>query len=122
MVPFAEVKAGCDHVVDAGKVPITDELSDVGKLIAEASEVDANFAQENNHFALAVGTGAKVAVGPLERAIEQAIVGLQFGQMEVRQFHDIKNFREILRFIDDERGVPIDHSELALVVADRAAD
>ena len=45
VVPVGEVEAGGDGLVDAGEVPVAEELGDVGEFVVEAGEVDADFAQ-----------------------------------------------------------------------------
>ena len=44
-VPVGEVEAGGEALVDAGEVPVAEELGDVGQLVAEAGQVDADLAQ-----------------------------------------------------------------------------
>lgn len=117
-MPFGEVKTGGDHVVDAGEMPIADEFRDVGKLVAEAGEIDADFTEKDNDLALAVGTVTDVAVGTFERAIEEAVIGLEFSKVKVGEFHHVKDLGEIVRLIDDEGGVPIGHDEIALIITD----
>lgn len=42
-MPVTQMKARRDILVDARQVSITEEFSDVGELIAESRQVDANF-------------------------------------------------------------------------------
>src|ERR1700722_9042550 len=44
-VPIAEMEAGGDVFVNAGEVPVTEELGDVREFIVEAGEVNADVAQ-----------------------------------------------------------------------------
>lgn len=120
LMPLAEVEAGSDHVVNAGEMPVAHEFRDVGEFVAESGEIDSNFAEEEDHLALA-GTGAKVAIGALQGAVEEAIVCFEFGEMEVGEFHDVEDFGKILRFVDHEGGIPINDGEISLVIAEIAA-
>src|SRR5438094_7403364 len=51
-VPIAKMKAGGDVLVNAREVPIAEEFGDVGELIAEAGEIDPDFAQLTQDIAL----------------------------------------------------------------------
>ena len=65
--------------------------------------------------------GRDVAVGPLDRVVEDAVVGLQLGELHVRQLHQVERLVEVLRLVDDQGGVPVDDDDVALVVAERFA-
>ena len=84
---------------------------DFRKILLGRAEVDADFAQFAQHGgAPAHRPIAQVAVCPLQRIVQNAVVGFQLSQLEVRQFEHIKRFVKILRLIDEQRGVPInDH-------------
>src|SRR5437764_15478569 len=120
-MPIAEMKAGGDILIDTGEVPIAKKFRDVRKLIAETRKVDADFAQlAHNAAAPAQSAGSQIAISPLERFIENPIIGFQFGELQVGQLHDEKDLLKIAPFIDDQRGIPINYHQVMLVVTERA--
>jgi hypothetical protein len=61
---------------------------------------------------------AQISVRPFQCVIENPVIGFQFGQLKVGEFHDVKRFLEIGRFFDNQRGVPVDDGEIIFVVAE----
>jgi hypothetical protein len=37
--------------------------------------------------------------------------------LEVREFHDVERFVKILRFVHEQRGIPVQHHQVVVVVA-----
>src|SRR2546430_17595472 len=106
-VPVAEVEPGRNVFVYSRQVPITEKLRDVGEFIAQARQVNANFAQLTPHIAFAAQRLLpQIAIGPFQRLIQNAVVSLQLRQLEIGQFHDIECLVEILRLLPSTRPRP----------------
>jgi len=126
-VPFGEVETGGDGLVDAGEVPVAEELGDVGEFIGHAGEVDADFAEVFEGFGAAPApqsadriVSAEIAVGAVDDGIEDAVVGFELGELEVGEFHEVDHFVDEAGFVDDECGVPVDDDDVVVVVGERA--
>src|SRR4051812_12505381 len=116
------MKSRGDVFVNARQVPVTEKFADVRQLVTEPRQVDAYFAQlAQDAGASANGTRAQVAISALERIVQDSIVGLQFGQLQIRQFHHVERFIEILRLIDQQCRVPINDDDVMLVIAQETA-
>src|SRR6185312_2320309 len=103
--------------VNARKVPVAEEFGDVRQLIAEAREIDAQLAKftEDVH-APADWARSQIAIGALKRIVQNAIVRLQLGELQVRKLHHVKRFVEILVLVQYQRGVPVDHHQVMFIV------
>jgi len=119
-VPVAGVEPGGGHLVEAGDVPVAEELGDVGQLVAEAGHVDAQFAEVAEELAAAADGDGEIPVGPFEGGVEEAVVGFEFGELEVREFEDVEGFLPFGGFVDQQGGVPVDDDEVVLVIAEMA--
>ena len=120
-VPVGEVKTGGDGLIDAGEVPVAEEFGDVGKLVGEACQVDADFGELAHGLAAgAEVAGGDVAVGAFDGFVEDTVVGFEFGELEVGQLHDVDDLGEIGGLIEDQGGVPVDDDEVVVVVAEIA--
>src|SRR5436190_19658289 len=85
-MPVGEMKSSRNILVDPGKVPVAKELSDVGELIAKASQVDTDFAEfAQDGAAPTHGSGAQITIGSFEGDIQEPVVCLQFSQLKVGQ-------------------------------------
>ena len=60
----------------------------------------------------------EVAVGAFDDVVEDAVVGLELGELEVGEFHEVERFVEVARFVDDQRGVPVDDDQVVVVIAE----
>lgn len=100
-LPVGEVEAGGEGLVDAGEMPVAEELGDVGKFVGDAGEVDADFAE----FTQGAGAGpaahptaaaaGEVAVGAVDDIIKDAVVGFELSELEVGQFHEVDHFIDV---------------------------
>ena len=109
-------------LVDPGEMPIAEELAEVRQLVAETRHVDAQFAELAEDIGAAAQRAvAEVAVAALERGVEVPVVGLELGELEIGELQDVDGFGGVGRLVDEQRGVPIDHDEVVLVVAQAAA-
>src|SRR5437867_2355441 len=115
-VPVGQVEAVGQALVDARQVPVAEKLGDVGQLIGEARQVDADLAQlalDGGGFAATQrGGGGEVAIGAVDRRVQQPVVRLQLRQLEVGQLHDVQHFVEAARVVDDQGGVPVDDHQI----------
>lgn len=120
-VPVGEVEASGDGLVDSGEVPVAEEFRDIGEFIGEACEVDADFGELAHDFgAGARGVRGEIAVGSVDGFVEDSVVGFEFGELEVGQFHDMDDFGEIGGLVEDEGGIPVDDNEVVVIVAEAA--
>src|SRR5204863_3752534 len=102
-VPFGEMEAGGEVLVNAREVPVAEEFSDVREFIAEPREVDADLAQlAQDAGVAATAARAQVPIRALQRMIQDAIVSLQFRQLQIGQLHDVKRLVKVLPLINQE--------------------
>src|SRR5687767_14211730 len=101
-------------------MPVAEKLGDVGKLIGQAGEIDADLAQLTLNIARVQAAQARgdgeIAIRGIDGRVEDAVVRFELGELEVRQLHDVEDLIEVARLIDDQGGVPVHHDEVALVV------
>lgn len=120
-VPVAQVEDAGSILVDAGEVPFAEELGGVGEFVAEAGEVDAEFAQLGEDGGRAALVGGEVAAGLVEGGVEEGIVGFEFLELDIGEFDDVEGFGEVVGFVDEEGAVPVGDDEVVAVVAEAAA-
>lgn len=120
-VPVAQVEDAGGVLVDAGEVPFAEELGGVGEFVAEAGEVDAQFAQFGEDGGRAALVGGEVAAGLVEGGVEKGIVGFEFLELDIGEFDDVEGFGEVVGFVDDQGAVPVGDDEIVAVVAEAAA-
>ena len=101
-MPLAEVEARGNLFVDAGEMPVAEKLGRVrGSSFKRAMSMRISRAARGECRRANRWLFAKVAIRAFQRVVEQAIVGFEFGELEVRQFHDVE------RFIEKSRGSSI---------------
>ena len=73
VMPVGEVESLTQALIDARQVPVAEEFGDVGELVAQAGEVDADFAElALDHLvgrAAEARVAAEVAIGTVDGAI-----------------------------------------------------
>ena len=121
-MPVAEMEAGGEVLVNARQVPVAEELRNVGQLITEPRQVNADFPQLAQHGRPAARRSrAQVAIRPVQRVVQDAVVGFQLRQLQVGQLHHVERLLEVLRLIDNQRRVPIHDHQVVLIVAQETA-
>src|SRR5207245_706926 len=108
-----QMKAGGNVFINARQVPVAEELSDIGQLVAEAGQVNADFAQLTQHdTAPAHRPHGQIAIGPLQRTVQNPVVSLQLGQLQVGQLHHVERLVKVLRLVNEQGRVPVNDHQI----------
>ncbi|MEI9999489.1 MAG: hypothetical protein WDO13_10140 [Verrucomicrobiota bacterium] len=117
--PLVEVKAVACAEVDAGKVPVAEELGDVRDLVGQLGHVDAEAAQVAQRLVRgaedAPAPALEVVVGAVEVLVEALVHDAEFLELQVGQLQGVEDVVDVAAQVDDERRVPVDDGEVALL-------